>query len=100
MDAIKIDESLRVASKFNGIFRTFLSNQVNDESQGRKKGIHVVLNLEEKQALEMYMIDMADYRHLLTTEQLKLKVALLMQKKPTMSTNGIIGNSWLLWFQK
>ena len=44
------------------------------------------------------MREMADYGHPLTTKQLKLKVALLTQERPTPFTNGIPGYSWLMWF--
>ena len=77
MDAIEVGESLSVAAKFYGIPKTSLSDHIHDKTTSRKQGPTLVLKHEEEQALENYMINMAEYGHFLTTEQLKLKVALL-----------------------
>ena len=50
--------------------------------------------------LEEYMIQMADLGHLLSMEQLRLKVALLTQERPTPFTNGVQGPAWVWWFKK
>ena len=46
------------------------------------------------------MIKMAEYRHPLTTEELRLKIALLTQERVTPFKDGILGNSWFTWFKK
>ena len=74
MDAIEAQLSMGAASRFYGIPRTSLSDHVNDRTRGRKRGPQAILNPQEEQALENYMKDM-DF------------------------TNGILGNSWVLWFK-
>ena len=81
MDTMESGASIGTAVKFYGIPKTSLSDHVNGRTHCRKRGPKVVLNHEEEEALETYMREMADYSHLLTTEQLKLKVALLTQKR-------------------
>ena len=46
------------------------------------------------------MIQMADFGHPLSIEQLRLKVALLTQERPTPFTNGILRPAWVRWFKK
>ena len=100
MDAIEMGESLSAAAKFYGIPKTSLSDHVHGRTTNRKRGPTLVLKHEEEQALENYMINVAEYGHPLTTKQLKLKVALLTHERATPFKNGILGNSWLTWFQK
>ena len=59
-----------------------------------------MLSIEEENALEDYMVQMADYGHPLSMEQLRLKVALLTQERPTPFTNGSPGPAWARWFKK
>ena len=99
MDAVESGAFIGAASRFYGIPKTSLSDHVNGRCRGRKRGPQPVLNQEEVDALETYMREMAEYGHPLTTEQLKLKVALLTQERPTPFTNGVLGNSWLMWFR-
>ena len=58
-----------------------------------------MLSVEEEAALEKYMIDMAEYGHPLSIEQLRWKVALMTQERPTSFTDGIPGRGWLRWFK-
>ena len=46
------------------------------------------------------MLSMAEYGHPLTTEQVRLKVALITQERPTSFIDGIPGRGWLRWFKK
>ena len=50
-----------------------------------------MLTIDEEAILETYMIDMAHYSHPLSTEQLRLKVVLIIQERPTPFTDGIPG---------
>ena len=59
-----------------------------------------MLTVDEEAALETYMIDMAQYDHPLSTEKLRLKVALMTQERPTSFTDGIPEKEWLCWFKK
>ena len=58
-----------------------------------------MLIVDEEAALKTYLIDMANYGHLLSTEQLRLKVALMTQERPTPFTDLIPGRGWLHWFK-
>ena len=76
MDVVESRASIGATTRFYGILKTSLLNHVNGRTRGRKRSPKAVLNHEEEEALETYMREMADYNHPLTTEQLKLKVAL------------------------
>ena len=80
-------------SRFYEIPKTSLSNQVDGRWRGKKKGAKVVQNQEEEEALEIYMRDIADYGHQLTTKQIKLKVTILTRKRYTPFTNRVLSNS-------
>ena len=53
-----------------------------------------MLTVDEEATLETYMIDMAEYGHLLSIEQLRLKVALITQERPTPFIDGIPRRRW------
>ena len=59
-----------------------------------------MLTVDEEAVLETYMINMAHYDHPLSTEQLKLKVALMTHERPNPFTDGIPKRGWLHWFKK
>ena len=81
----------------NFLIRSYTWQNKNKNKETRPA---LVLKQEEEQSLESYMIKMADYGHSLTTEELRLKVALLTQEKVTPFKDGIPGNSWFIWFKK
>ena len=93
MEAIEVGESLCVAVNFYGIPKTSFSDHVHGRTTTRKREPTPVLKQEEEQALESYMIRMADYGHPLTTEELRLKVSLLTKKRATPFKDGIPSNS-------
>ena len=100
MTALDRGAPIAAVARFHGIPTTSLADHVNRKIQGRKRGSPPILNQEEEKALETYMLQMADYGHPLTTEQLRLKVTLLTQERVIVFTNGIFGIRWLHWFQK
>ena len=100
MDAVEGGAALKTAARFYGISPSTLSDRVSGRSLTGKRGPPSVLSTEEKNALEDYMVQMADYGHPLSIEQLRLKVALLTQERPTPFTNGIPGPAWARWFKK
>ena len=100
MEAVEAGELLCAAANFYGIPKTSLSDHVHGRTRTRKRGPAPVLKQEEEQALESYLIKMADYGHPLTTEELRLKVALLTQGRITSFKDRIPSNSWFIWFKK
>ena len=58
-----------------------------------------MLTIQEESALEKYMTNMVEYGHPLSIEELRLKVALLTQERPTSFSDGILGRGWLCWFK-
>ena len=100
MEAVEEGACIKTAARFYGIPPSSLTDHLIGRCQGRKRGPPPVLTVDEEAALETYMIDMANYGHPLSTEQLKLKVALMTQERPTSFTDGIPGRGWLRWFKK
>ena len=100
MDAVEDGAALKTAARFYGIPPSTLSDWISGRSLTGKRGPPSVLSTEEENALEDYMVQMADYGHPLSMEQLRLKVALLTQERPTPFTNGIPGPAWARWFKK
>ena len=58
-----------------------------------------MLDTKEEVASKKYMLDMAEYGHSLSIEQLRLKVALMTQERATPFTDGIPRRRWLYWFK-
>ena len=100
MEAIEGEACIKTAARFYGIPPSSLIDYLTGRCQGRKRGPPLVLTVDEEAALKTYMIDMANYGHPLSTEQLRLKVALMTQERPTPFTDGIPGRGWLRWFKK
>ena len=98
MEAIEAGELLCAVANFYGIPKTSLSDHVHGRTRTRKRGPTPLLKQEEEQALDN--IKMTDYGHPLTSEELRLKVALLTQERVTSFKDGIPGNSWFTWFKK
>ena len=73
---------------------------MHGKSRSTKRGPPSILSKEEEKQLETYKLEMAEYGHPLTTEQLKTKVALLTHERVTPFKIGVPGNSWLHWFHK
>ena len=100
MDVVEGGTALKTAAQFYRIPPSTLSDRVSGRSLTGKRGPPLVLSIEEEKALEDYMVQMADYGHPLSMEQLRLKVALHTQERPTPFTNGIRGPAWAHWFKK
>ena len=82
---------IKTTSRFYGILPGTLANHVTRSSKERKWGPPLVPSIEEETALETYMIEMVDYSHPMSMDQLGLKVVLLIYKRPTPFTGW---HSW------
>ena len=68
MDAVEGGAALKTAARFYGIPPSTLSDRVSGQSLIGKRRLPSVLSTEEEKALEDYMVQMADYGHLLSME--------------------------------
>ena len=100
IEAVEEGACIKTSVKFYGIPPSSLTDHLRGRCQGRKRGPPPVFTVDEEAALETYMIDMANYGHPLSTKQLRLKVALMTQERPTPFTDGIPRTGWLCWFKK
>jgi hypothetical protein len=84
MDAVT-DHGMKVrtAARTFGIPPTSLRDHLYGKVVGKKRGSQIVLKEEEEHIFLKYLFKMQDLRHLLTSRQLRLKVALATQKKET-----------------
>ena len=100
MEAVEGGTLLKTATSLHSILASTLSDRLSGQSLSGKHGPPSIFSVQEEKALEEYMIQMADLGHLLSMELLHLKVALLIQERPTPFTNGILESAWVLWFKK
>ena len=91
---------MATVARAHGIPRSTLASHVTSRSKSTKRELAPILAQQEKHTLETYMVQMANHRLPLTMEQLKLKMALLTQKRATPFLNGIPRHGWPRWFQK
>jgi hypothetical protein len=97
-----IDQGLPVgivASQID-IPRSTLRSHITGMTKVRKRGQAPVLTAEEEQQLVDYIIQMQELGFPLSFSQLKLKVALITQKRATPFVHGIPGAGWLRWFRR
>ena len=99
MNTIEIGAAIIVVARHFDIPRSSPADHLEMRTRSRKRGLATVLNNNEEWALESYMLSMVEYGHPLTTDQLRLKVALITQERPTPFTNGIPWCGWLQWFK-
>ena len=59
-----------------------------------------MLTYSEETALEAYILKMQEYAYLLNMDQLRLKVAEMVQNRVTPFRDGIPGNGWIKWFKR
>ena len=59
-----------------------------------------MLTYSEEKALEEYILKMQEYAYPLSMDQLRLKVAEMVQERVTPFHDGIPGNEWIKWFKK
>ena len=59
-----------------------------------------MLTKSEEKALEEYILKMQEYAYPLSMDQLRLKVAEVVQERVTPFRDGIPGNGWIKWFKK
>ena len=59
-----------------------------------------MLTQSEETALEEYILKMQEYGYPLSMDQLRLKVAEMVQYRVTPFRDGIPGNGWIKWFKK
>ena len=68
MEGVEQGACIKTKARFYGIPPTSLTHHLIGRSQGRKRGPPPVLIVQEENALENCMIDMADYGHPLSIE--------------------------------
>ena len=78
----------------------FLRDHYSGKIKDRKMGLKTTFTTSEELKLVEYMLDMQNLAHLLTINDLKLKVGEICQGRVTPFNNGISGKSWLKWFKK
>ena len=59
-----------------------------------------MLSIEEERALKAYMIKMQEIGHRLSMQQLRLKVATIVQERVTPFRDCIPGDSWIKWLKR
>ena len=77
-----------------------LADHVNGRILHRKKGPPTVFTQSEEKALEEYILKMQEYGYPLSIDQLRLKVAEIIQDRVTPFRDGILGYGWIKWFKK
>ena len=100
MNLVESGVAISAVARHFDIPRSSLADYVEGRTRTRKRGPPTILNNNEERALESYMLSMVEYGHPLTIEQVRMKVALITQERPTPFTNGIPRHGWLRWFKK
>jgi hypothetical protein len=99
MAAVEAGGHVKTVARYFDIPPSSLSDHLYGKTLGRKRGPPTVLHKDEENALTAYMGKMQDYGHLLTMQQLRLKVATITQERVTPFHEGIPGRSWVRWFK-
>ena len=99
--------SVERGAKIKAVARNFdvpastLVDHVNGRIlQTRKKRTPTVLTHSEEKALEEYILKMQEYAYPFSMDQLRLKVAKMVQERVNPFCDGILGNRWIKWFKK
>ena len=100
MAAVERGAKLRAIARNFDIPASTLADHVNGKILQRKKGLSTVLIHSEEKALKEYILKMQEYAYPLSMDQLRLKVAEMVQDKVTPFCDGIPGNGWIKWFKK
>jgi hypothetical protein len=99
MVALEAGRQVKTIARYFDIPPSSLSDHLYGRTLGRKRGPPIVLYKDEENALTTYMGKVQDYGHLLTMQQLCLKVATITQEKVTPFHEGILRRSWVRWFK-
>ena len=59
-----------------------------------------MLTQSEEKTLEEYILKMQEYAYPFSMDQLRLKIAEMVQDRVTPFCDGIPGNGWIKWFKK
>ena len=86
---------IRAVARNFDIQASTLADHVNGRVLQRKKGPPTVLTQSEEKALEEYILKMQEYAYPLSMDQLRLKVAEMVQERVTPFRDGILGNGWI-----
>ena len=100
MAAVERGGKIRAVARNFDIPASTLADHVNGRILQRKKGPPTVLTQSEETALEQYILKMQEYAYPLSMDQLRLKVAEMVQERVTPFRDGIPGNGWIKWFRK
>ena len=98
--AVERGAKVRAGARHFDILASTLADHVNGRILKRKKGPPTVLTQSEETALEEYILKMQEYGYPLSMDQLRLKVAEMVQCRVTPFRDGIPGNGWIKWFKK
>ena len=100
MAAIKRGGKIRALARNFDIQASTLADHVNGRVLQRKKGPPTMLTQSEERALEEYILKIQEYAYPLSMDQLRLKVAEMVQERVTPFRDGIPRNGWIKWFRK
>ena len=100
ISVVEAGGNIKTTARYFDIPPSSLADHVYGKTLSRKKGPPIVLSEEEERALKAYMIKMQEIGHPLSMQQLRLKVATIVQERVTPFRDGIPGDSWIKWFKK
>jgi hypothetical protein len=100
ISAVERGGRLKTVARYFDIPPTSLSDHLHGRILGRKRDLPTVLQPEEENALTTYMAKIQEYGHLLSMQQLRLRVAAITQERVTPFRGGLPGDSWVRWFKK
>ena len=72
---------LKIVASYFGNFSTSLVDHLYSKTLGRKRRPLIILKQKEEHALITYITKMQEYGHLLSMQQLHLKVAIITQER-------------------
>ena len=98
--AVERGAKVQAAPRNFDIPASTLADHINGRILQRKKEPPTVLTQSEETTLEEYILKMQEYGHPLSMDQLRLKVAEMVQYRVTPFHDGIPGNGWIKWFKK
>ena len=98
--AVERGAKIRAVARDFDIPTSTLGDHVNGRILQRKKRPPTVLTQSEEKALQAYILKMQEYAYPLSMDQLRLKVAEIVQDRVTPFRDGIPGNGWIKWFKK
>lgn len=98
--ALERGEPIRTVAGHFDIPQSTLADHVHGRILKRKNGLPTVLNEVEEKALEEYIINIRNCGYPLTMDDLKYKVAEIVQTRVIPFQYDVLGSGWLKWFKK